>query len=428
MTKSQPSSLGPLRDGATVVVVGGGPGGTAAAIALMKQGQLRDKSLRVIIVEGKQFTGGLHYNQCAGVLSPPIETGFEEELGIAFPHHLVRNKIKGYVLHTAKQHIVLDDEGDSPSLTLRRVQFDEYMLRQALECGVEIVRARVTGVEFNADEVLIFTENTTLSADAVVGAFGMDAGTGNLFSKACAYRPPPTMNAVVTKYHPGGESVDNFGGYIHAFLPSARHIEFGAITPKGNHLTINIGGAVVNSGQMERFLNLPEVKKMLPGIQNGAQLEENDLSYFRGTFPRRVAQNFSGDRYVMVGDAAGLVRPFKGKGVTAAIQTGIQAAQVMLAEGISARAFKVYHKANQGIIDDLPFGQFTRYITIISSWLGLMDAVVSVAQNDANLRRALFDAVSGYRPYSAIVQSVFTPSTIFKISLKYIVGDKIAEN
>ena len=33
-----------------------------------------------------------------------------------------------------------------------------------------------------------------------------------------------------------------FGNRIHAFLPTSPRIEFGAITPKGNHLTINIAG------------------------------------------------------------------------------------------------------------------------------------------------------------------------------------------
>jgi flavin-dependent dehydrogenase len=54
----------------------------------------------------------------------------------------------------------------------------------------------------------------------------------------------------------------------------------------------------------------------------------------------------------MAGDAAGLVRAFKGKGVTSVIQTGVRVAQVVMRQGISARALEVYREANHDIIGD----------------------------------------------------------------------------
>jgi flavin-dependent dehydrogenase len=59
----------------------------------------------------------------------------------------------------------------------------------------------------------------------------------------------------------------------------------------------------------------------------------------------------------MVGDAAGLVRAFKGKGVTSAIQTGVRAAETILHHGISAAAFQSYRAANRDILADLPYGR-----------------------------------------------------------------------
>ena len=38
------------------------------------------------------------------------------------------------------------------------------------------------------------------------------------------------------------------------------------------------------------------------------------LDYHRGCFPVKPAKHLFGDRYVTIGDAAGLIRPFKGKG------------------------------------------------------------------------------------------------------------------
>ena len=67
-------------------------------------------------------------------------------------------------------------------------------------------------------------------------------------------------------------------------------------------------------------------------------IEPNHLVYFKGRFPRSLAHNYYGDRYVMIGDAAGLVRAFKGKGVTTAVMTGIRAAETILNHGISHQA------------------------------------------------------------------------------------------
>lgn len=94
------SDLGPLPDGGRVVIIGGGPGGAATAIALRLGARAAGKTLHVVLVEGKQFAGKQHHNQCAGVLSPPVGELLERQLQVPFPHSLSRNVITGYVLHT----------------------------------------------------------------------------------------------------------------------------------------------------------------------------------------------------------------------------------------------------------------------------------------------------------------------------------------
>ncbi len=397
------SGLGPLPDGGRVVIIGGGPAGTATAIALQRGAQALGRRLRIAVVEGKHFAGEQHHNQCAGVLSPPIVELLQDELAVPFPHHLSRGAITGYVLHTARRQIVLDGEAE-PSVALRRVQFDAYMLDVTRQRGIEVLSARATGLEFHADRVIIYTESVPLEADVVVGAFGLDEGTAALFQRAVGYRPPPALNSIVTKYHPGEAGIAEFGGRVHAFLPATPRIEFGAITPKGNHLTINIAGATVDADLMTAFLSLPEVRRVLPCLENAGRFDPNDLRYFQGRFPCGLGRHFAGDRFVIVGDAAGLVRAFKGKGVTSAIQTGVRAAHVILHQGISARAFQAYQAANRDITDDLPYGQAMRHFAIFAARTGLMDVILQAAEDDPGLRRALFDAVSAHRPYRDVVR------------------------
>jgi flavin-dependent dehydrogenase len=255
----------PLANDARVVIIGGGPAGTATAIALLKLASQLGRQIRVVIVEEKQFAAEIHHNQCVGVLSPPIAEVIEHDLGVAFPKHLNRTSITGYVLHTARQRIILDGSAE-PSYALRRVQFDAYMLEAARQCGAEILAARVTDLKIHPDRVVVYTNREPLKADLVVGAFGLDEGTAMFFQRAVGYCPPPALSSIVTKYHPGDQGMQKFGQRIHAFLPGNPRIEFGGITPKGNHLTINIAGNAVDAGLMEDFICMPDVRSTLPNL------------------------------------------------------------------------------------------------------------------------------------------------------------------
>ena len=395
--------LGPLEDGATVVIIGGGPGGASCGIALKRFSQQMGRRVHVVLFEGKTFAGETHYNQCVGVLSPPIIQVLEEDLGVAFPWHLAQRTITGYVLHGDRRQIVLDGPGE-PSYALRRILFDDYLLDQARERGVEVVHSRVTDVEIHDEDVTVYSESGMRRADVVVGAFGLDAGTAAALHASTGYRRPPFLDSIVTKVHPDEEMMAAFGDRIHAFLPPWSAVEFGAITPKGNHLTINIAGGRIDRRWMRRFLQAPAVMAVLPRLDFRHPRNPKDLQFFKGRFPIGPAERWYGDRYVMVGDAAGLVRPFKGKGVTSACQTGLWAAQTVLHVGISARAFREsYVPACRDILADLPYGRLMRWLTIAASDLRVLDAVLELAEHDAQLRRALFNAVSAHQTYRRII-------------------------
>jgi flavin-dependent dehydrogenase len=263
--------------------------------------------------------------------------------------------------------------------------------------------------------VVIYTESCNLVADVVIGAFGMDEGTAEVFTRAVGYKAPPSLSTVVTKYHPGEDHLEHFGDSIHVFLPTTAQIEFGAFTPKGNHLTINIAGKAIDANLMDAFFALPEVRRVLKSLTDTDHLDSRMISYFKGRFPRGLAKNYLGDRFILVGDAAGLVRAFKGKGVTSAVQTGMRAADVILHKGISAQAFQAYNQANHDILEDMPYSQGMRYLTIIASSLGLMDVAIRAAENNQGLRQALFDAVSAHRSYKEVVGHILSPSAVRSI-------------
>jgi len=406
------ASLGPLGNGGRVAIIGGGPGGVGCALALRHLAAQSGRQIEITVLEGKQFAGERHHNLCAGVVSPPLPRLIEQDLGIPCPVHLRQGIITGYVLHTAREQILLEDER-YPSHVLRRIQFDNYMLEAARQRGIRIIQARAVGIEFHADEVIVYSEAAPVAADVVVGAFGLDEGAAGVFQHAVGYRPPKALVSLLIRYYPGEQDMVRFDSKVHAYLIGPRGVEFGAITPKGDHVTINIAGMSINIEDMHAFLAAREVQALLPNLGRHEQEDPDALRIFKGHFPRSLARRYYADRFVMVGDAAGLVRAFKGKGVTSAVQTGIRAAETILQTGISAYAFAThYAAANRDITGDLNFGRAVRLMVLISARFGLLDPVVRAARRDPSVREALYGAVSAHESYRHVLSNIFRPHAL----------------
>ena len=404
---AQPAAL---PDDSRVVIVGGGPGGVACGLLLQRLAEDAGRRIRLTILEGKQFSEARHHNLCAGVMTAPLPDLLTARLGVNFPGHLEHREIVGYILHGPHDHLVMDER--EPSIAVRRVQFDDYMLQAARARGVEVVRARAVDLDFHADRVVVYTESSPFEADVVVGAFGMDEGTAAVFARTTGYRPPEALASAVTRFHPGPEAMAAFGTRIHAFLGNYEGIEFGAVTPKDDHLTINIAGRGVTGEHMAAFLGQPEVKGILPDLGRGAAGEPADLRVFKGRFPCSLAHRYYGDRFVIVGDAAGLVRAFKGKGVTSAVTTGMRAAEAIFHAGVTESAFaQHYARANRDITGDLVYGRSMRHLVRLAGQLGLVDPALRAARGRPAIHEALFGAVSGHLPYREVLGGMLRPDS-----------------
>ncbi len=398
-----------IKSGDLVAVIGGGPGGVGCALALKNLARQMGIEIRVRLYEAKASDGIPRYNQCVGVLSPPV-TDILSRLGVSFPAHLLQRTITGYILHSDHETIELDGDSE-PSLAVRRIAFDNFLLQQARMQGVEVIESRVTGIEFYNEEVALFSESDNVRAAAVVGAFGLDDGSALMFIRESRYRQPRFLNSIVTKWHPGLEFMEQFENKIHAFLPSHKEIEFGALTPKQNHLTINIAGERVDVKTMDQFLCYAPLLRLLPACFDQ---EKAALSYFKGKFPISVAKGMYGHRYVTVGDAAGLVRPFKGKGINSALLSGMYAAQVIMQQGVSEKAFERYKELNREILADLPYGRAVRLGAKLFSGTGMLDPILQLSKSEASLRTALFNSVSAHKPYRVIARETLSMISLWR--------------
>lgn len=408
-----------LVDGSKVAVIGGGPAGTSCAIKLLKEAEKKGLKLKVIIFESKDFN--VHYNQCVGVLSPPVEEIFEKFLGIGFPTELIKREINGYNVYTDGGERIELKSGIGTYAT-RRILFDRFMLETAKKHGAEVINSRVTDIEFyNGEEVRIYSEGRFMRVDAVVGSFGLDEGTAELFErssrKSFKYkRPSKALDTVITKIHIDKEIIENkLMSMIHAFLlNNFRKIEFGAITPKGDHIIINIAGRNVTSLEMDIFLNQDVIRGIL------GEIDVSQLDYFKGRYPIKPAKGIVGDRFVAVGDATGWIRPYKGKGINVAILTGAKAAEVMINSGISRDDLMSYVKTFEDFQRDYIYGKIFRTLLLFSLRTGFIREIVTIKNMPEKLRDAIYMAVSGEGSYYEILKKILSPDSFLTITNNFL--------
>ena len=412
-----------LISGSRVSIIGGGPAGASCAIMLMRFAKRQGIDLDIVIHEKKDFVSASSrpyrigdssfvkgVNQCSGVLSPPIYEIMTEQLGIEFPDYLVQKHIIGYHLHGSHRTISLDEPYGS-SYAVRRVMFDNYMTEQALAHGCRLNIAKVTDIVRIGERFGITTSSGNYDADVIVGAFGVDLEVADIFTRRFGYRRPEYMQAIITKMHPDKDFLRSFGLRIHAYLPAIRRVEFGAVTPKFNHLAINIAGRRLDLNTMLEFISSPQVSRILPRDYS----ERGREIFYEGCFPTSPAGRFFADRMVLIGDASGMIRPFKGKGINSAILSGIAAAGVMVHRGLGVEEFRrYYYPVFRPITEDLWYARSARCMTNILAHSGKMDIVLGLAEQSPPLRRALTEAVSGSCTYKTILNHLSSDRILWR--------------
>jgi flavin-dependent dehydrogenase len=409
-----------LRDASRVAIIGGGPGGAATAIRLLRNARQRGINLRVTIYEPKQFPR--QHNPCIGVLAPPTAELLRERLQVELPAGMIKRTIKGYRLHGDREDIELRAPlSAEPALMVSRSEFDQFLLARAVEEGAQVLRDRVTGLEFHPDNlehpVRVYSEGRSDSADMIVAACGLDDGLLSVLEQASpperSYRRPAEyMHSIIIKLPCDERYIEKrLGGDIHAFLLSdLPRIEFGAISPKLNHVLVNIAGRRVRSTDMEDFLLHRRVRTLLP------RFHLQQLDYYEGRAPVRHARHTSWDRFVAVGDATGWQRPFKGMGITTAIQTGTAAADVMIERGIDGVALEAYARRLRVLTEDHYHGRALRRLCRMGMSTGVMDGVIELARTNKDLYAVLYDTISGQHSYRRIAHDLLRTALVFKMS------------
>lgn len=437
--KKNSSSL-PMEQGSRVAVIGGGPAGSFFSYFLLDMAGRIGLRLQVDIYEPRDFNlpGPRGCNMCGGVIYESLVQSLAVE-GINLPTTVVQRGIEYNKLHmdigsaqiqTPRQEkrIATTYRGSGPR-GLREFNgksLDGYLLQSAVAKGARHIRARVEEARWKADSEGMNSKSKLVEIKVQGGEFqayeliavssGVNTSVLKLFHEMdFGYQPPRTTKLLVREYYLGEEAVSRYVGPVfHAFLLNIPGLDYGAIIPKGDHITVCLLSSKddLDPGVMETFLNDPAVKKALP---------PDFLSRFTcGCGPRINAmgsvQPF-GDRIVFIGDS-GVSRLYK-DGIGAAYRSAKIAAGTAVFHGISAEDFKRHY---------LPFCrrmEFDNRIgTLLFKVIGLIQktqitkcAVLSMVsseqQGKANPERGMsllmWDMLTGGAPYKEVLLRALHP-------------------
>jgi len=304
-----------------IAIIGAGPAGCAVALGLGKRG------LKVALIDKDRFP---REKACGDAIPGPAT----ETLNKAFPFfHDEFSKLKAK--HRIRSSSIILNNGRSidyhwklPAYNIKRKVFDDFMLGLVRKyTSTKIFTGWPVKEIENGDPMLIHLKEKkkSISAKMIIGCDGAGSITAKAFRQT-ANSNEQTVTAVRAYYK--GVKLDpdtNFFYVLKKYLPG-----YFWVFPLGNDV-FNVGFGM----KTDRAGKVPlKMKEVLSEFIQSEQMQDvfadsQQLSESSGAIipigGKRIS--YSGDGYLLTGDAAHLADPLQGHGIDKAIVSGLLAAR-----------------------------------------------------------------------------------------------------
>ena len=288
--------------GFDVAVVGAGPAGSTTALELSRKG------IRVLLLEEHAQVGvPVH---CAGLVTP---RALEAAGGTPA---LVLNEIKGVRIHSPTGKVLTLGGDKVRALVIDRSGLDQALAQKAQERGTTLsLKTRVLGLERVDGHVRLHLQRdghrSHLDTHLVIGA---DGSRSVIAGRDQAHGRPNAVTAIGAEVETGRLDEE----FAHVYL--GRDVApnwFGWLVPvDSRHARIGVGTTEPAHDLRRLFETFLSTRRPL----RGARI----LHRYSGSIPLMPLRRFYSDNVMLVGDAAGQVKPTSGGG----IYTGVTAARL----------------------------------------------------------------------------------------------------
>ena len=425
---SQPSQLS-LENGSRVAVMGSGPAGSFFSYFFLETAARAGLDAHLDIYEPKDFyrPGPTGCNMCGGIISESLVQVLSTE-GINLPPTVVQRGIESYVLHMdvgavrieaagREKRIAAVHRGAGPRTLVKKKWdgFDGHLLKLAEAKGAHVIHERVEKITWEAGKPRLGVKSGQSEPyDLLVAAVGVNGPAMKLFEGMNPpITPPGTTKTFISEFLLGEEMIETFlGSSMHVFLLNLPRLEFAALIPKGEYVTLVLLGKDVDKELVASFLEAPEVKECFPP---GWTVPADYCRCFPSINILGSPRPFA-DRLVFIGDS-GESRLYK-DGIGGAYRTAKAACKTAVFEGVSAEDFRRHylpvcralHIDNQ--IGKVIFTATTLIQRLRFTRRGLLRMVANEQRSQAGARRmsgVLWDTFTGSAPYRDVFQRTLNP-------------------
>ncbi len=309
-----------------VVVIGAGPAGCAASIALSRFG------FNIGLIEKRKFP---RYKPCGGLLTPACANLIQEELHLRIPNCIFSEPEYLRLFYVPPRGFSYGGYlKNYKLLNVNRTTFDHWLLSETAQLGVKAYLGfHFSDLSFKDGKIIIIGNSNAggkiFEADFVVGADGVKSSV----RKALGFNVNSSMAIVRQEWYKirGGCRSFGFEECFYIFLKNKVSPLYSYIIPKGEYLVFGVGLPMDYQGKgdsvhkcMDRFKNFlleekPEIKNLL--LKGCDRLDVWFIPF---------GYLFLGKGQVLLaGDAAGFCNAFSGEGIRFALKTGLYAAEAI---------------------------------------------------------------------------------------------------
>jgi geranylgeranyl reductase family protein len=295
-----------------VVIVGGGPAGSSCAA------RLRAAGLDVIVLDKAAFP---RTKPCAGWITPAVV----EALALDVEEYR-RGRTFQAITRFRTGRIggpgVEIRYGRTVSFAVRRTEFDAYLLRRSGACvrtGTPVLRLRGRGGDWIVDGAI--------RTPIVVGAGGHFCPVARFLNGVAA--PEAVVVAQEMEFRLRERDPGRVEGEVPELYFSADLRGYGWCGRKGDYLTVGLG-------RRDPHRLAAHVREFLSYLRREDRIPRELPSRWHGhayLLYERTARRLFDDGVLLVGDAAGLASSASGEGIRPAVESGLLAAETLVAAG-----------------------------------------------------------------------------------------------
>jgi geranylgeranyl reductase family protein len=314
-----------LRSAVDVLIVGAGPAGLFAAARLARAGA------RTVVCEEHATIGEPVH--CTGIVAAESFAEFD------LPHHARLNSLET-ARFVSPSGIEVTHRTLAPlAFVIDRSAFDRSLASRAVDAGAEVrVGAHVSAVEIDAAGARVLVGEDWVHARLLVLACGASYAT----QRRLGLGLPKTYLHTAQREMPVGRLCDlelHFGRNV---APDGFAWAVPVVRAEGPHVRVGVMAARDAVGCYRR---------MVAAVRGAWELEDDQGPPRQRVLPLGVIERTYGDRLLVIGDAAGLVKPTTGGGVHYGIVSAVLAADVaadaLRRDRLDAKTLSAYEGAWQ---------------------------------------------------------------------------------